>query len=151
MDYKDEISQIHWDTPLEDGEVKALAKKVLELPDDYSNIQDVPLFYAGKLFDGVLTNMGHENRLDFGIADAKKYITDHPTLKELRMTIGMDIEQAKISAQSMGFSIKINKEIFSVFIRLKKNCRLGEYRYEFAERKLVPKLIEPELITVKNK
>ena len=26
-----------------------------------------------------------------------------------------------------------------------------EYRYEFAERKLVSKLIEPELITVKNK
>ena len=36
-------------------------------------------------------------------------------------------------------------------LRLEKNCRLGEYRYEFAERKLVSKLIEPELITVKNK
>ena len=36
-------------------------------------------------------------------------------------------------------------------LRLEKNCRLGEYRYEFAEKKLVSKLIEPELITVKNK
>ena len=36
-------------------------------------------------------------------------------------------------------------------LRLENNCRLGEYRYEFAERKLVTKLIEPELITVKNK
>ena len=36
-------------------------------------------------------------------------------------------------------------------LRLEKNCRLGEYRYEFAERKLVSKLIEPELITVRNK
>ena len=36
-------------------------------------------------------------------------------------------------------------------LRLEKNCRLGEFRYEFAEKKLVSKLIEPELITVKNK
>ena len=36
-------------------------------------------------------------------------------------------------------------------LRLEKNCRLGEYRYEFAEKKLVTKLIEPELITIKNK
>ena len=36
-------------------------------------------------------------------------------------------------------------------LRLENNCRLGEYRYEFAEKKLVKKLIEPELITVKNK
>ena len=35
-------------------------------------------------------------------------------------------------------------------LRLEKNCRLGEYRYEFAEKKLVSKLIEPELITVKK-
>ena len=36
-------------------------------------------------------------------------------------------------------------------LRLEKNCRLGEYRYEFAEKKLVTKLIEPELISLKNK
>ena len=36
-------------------------------------------------------------------------------------------------------------------LRLEQNCRLGEYRYEFAEKKLVSKLIEPELITVKKK
>ena len=36
-------------------------------------------------------------------------------------------------------------------LRMETNCRLGEYRYEFAEKKLVRKLIEPELITVKNK
>ena len=36
-------------------------------------------------------------------------------------------------------------------LRLELNCRLGEYRYEFAEKKLVSKLIDPELITVKNK
>ena len=36
-------------------------------------------------------------------------------------------------------------------LRLEQNCRLGEYRYEFAENKLVKKLIEPELITIKNK
>ena len=36
-------------------------------------------------------------------------------------------------------------------LRLEKRCRLGEYRYEFAEKKLVPKLIQPELIIIKNK
>ena len=96
MEYQDELSKIHWNTPLEEKEMYALTYKMFDI--EHSNKKGASLHYelrARELADGILTALAHDDKIDVELSDVNTmYINACNEANDLRLLLSGDLQLA---------------------------------------------------------
>ena len=95
MNYQDELTKIHWGTPLEEKEMYDLTSSMLNL--DKSNKTGLALHYelrARELLDGMLTAMAHDDTINLKLSDVNTYVKSCGNANDLHLLLDGDLQLA---------------------------------------------------------